>query len=628
MISSLLLALAPLSAPAAALSPQEAERPNILWITSEDHGPHLGCYGDPDAVTPNLDALAAEGMRFQRAWSSAPVCAPARTALITGVWPPSLGAHDMRTLVEPPEWLRFFPQLLREAGYSCTNNRKEDYNLVKPGQVWDETSGKAHWRRRADGQPFFAVFNFTVTHESQIRKRPHELKHDPEQVRVPGFHPDLPEVRRDWAQYHDKISELDARVGRLLAELEQDGLAGDTIVFFFADHGPGLSRCKRWPYDSGLRVPLIVRIPPKWRGMASRSWKPGQVSHQLVDFLDLAPTVLSLAGIAPPEWMHGTPFLGPHVSDAEHLGRPSARFRDHLFGFRGRMDERFDIVRSVTDGRYVYIRNYLPQLPQGQFLDYENQTPTTRAWRAAYRAGGLPPHLARFWEPKPREELYDLETDPDEIRNLAASEQHRGHLIRLRAELRSWLLHTRDLGLMPEAQMHAAAELSAPPAALGAALERYPLEQILKDLGRDTSYLHRNALATSATTEANPTRAWWAAQALLHEHEASLRNLRQLADHADPSVRILGLEALARRGTPDDRARAIPSLIALCHPDAQGPWLALAAWNAVDRLDALAAPYRESIEAIPLESPQIPGRLSRNFPKLRNKTLADLDAAR
>ncbi|MBC8328117.1 MAG: sulfatase [Planctomycetes bacterium] len=599
------------------LAPQElAARPNILWITSEDHGPQLGCYGDPDAVTPNLDALAAQGMRFERVWSNAPVCAPARTALITGVWPPSLGAQDMRTLVQPPEWLRFFPQLLRQAGYYCANNRKEDYNLVQPGRVWDESSAEAHWRLRGEGQPFFAVFNFTLTHESQVRKRPHEQVHDPAKVRVPGFHPDLPEVRRDWAQYHDQISELDARVGRLLAELEDDGLAEDTIVFFFSDHGPGLSRCKRWPYDSGLRVPLIVRIPPKWRGLAAPDWTPGGLSHQLLEFLDFAPTVLSLAGIEPPAWMHGDAFLGEHT-------RPTG---DFLHGFRGRMDERFDLVRSVTDGRYVYIRNYLPHLPQGQFVDYESQTPTFRAWRAAYDAGGLPLHLARFWEPKPREELYDLQTDPDEIRNLASSPAHEAARGRLRAELERWLLRTRDLGLMPEAQMHALAG-GAPPAALGADASRYPLEEILRRLGRSSGFLHRNLFATAAGEEDDPVLGWWGVISLLHEHEASLRNLSALAAHADPSIRVLALEALALRGTDEDRAATIPALIALCHPSAEGPWLALAAWNALDHLDALAAPYRGAIESIPIESPLFPARLAPNFPKLRAKTLADLSAA-
>ncbi len=615
----MILALLLLLAAAAAQRPAEAERPNLLWITSEDHGPHLGCYGDADAITPRLDALAAEGVRFERVWSNAPVCAPARTALITGVWPPALGAQDMRTLVEPPAWLRFLPELLREAGYACTNNRKEDYNLAQPRPVWDESGARAHWRQRAPGQPFFAVFNFAVTHESQIRKRPHDFVHDPAEVRVPAFHPDLPEVREDWAEYHDRISQLDARVGALLDQLEADGLAEDTIVFFFSDHGPGLSRCKRWPYDSGLRVPLIVRVPEKWRGLAPRSWAPGGVGRQLVDFLDLAPTALSLAGVAPPEWMHGTPFLGPQVFDAEHLSRPSAAFRDHLFGFRGRMDERFDLVRSVTDGRFVYVRNFLPHLPQGQFLEYENETPTTRAWRAAFEAGELAPHLQRYWLPKPPEELYDLARDPDEVRDLAGDPGHAADLARLRAQLEAWMQHTGDLGLMPEAQMHAAATArGVPPAALAGDAELYPLQRLLREAGAA-------AEPTGSSTPEPPALSWWRWLHRIQSGDPTPDELRGAAVHPDPSVRLLVLEELARCGTEADRAHAIPRLIAACDPDHSGPWVALAAWNAVDRLDALVAPWRESLEAVPTTDLDVPARVAPNYAKLRARTLADLD---
>lgn len=579
-----------------ALAAQQPERPNILWITSEDHGPHLGCYGCPDADTPNLDALAAAGMRWERVWSNAPVCAPARTALITGVWPPSVGAHDMRTLVAPPPWLRFFPQLLREAGWYCTNNKKEDYNLAAPGRVWDESSRRAHWRNRPPGRPFFAVFNLAVTHESRIRQRPHEFRHDPATVRVPAFHPDLPEVRRDWAQYHDQIGLLDRRVGALLAELEADGLAEDTIVFFFSDHGPGLSRCKRWPYDSGLRVPLIVRIPPRWRALAPPGWREGGASSRLVQFLDLAPTVLSLAGIEPPAWMHGRAFLGPYR--AEPL--------PYLYGFRNRMDERSDLVRSLCDGRFVYIRNEMPWLPQGQFLAYENQTPTYRAWRAAWQAGGLPPHLARFWEPKPREELYDLRADPDEVVNLAAVPGHERELARLRAALDDWLLRTNDLGYLPEPRLHA----------LGPAAADYPLAEIL-------ALLHRGEAAAAASDD--PAYLWWRAQLALHgETPPPPAELRRLAAHADPNVRLLGLEELARRGEEADRAAAVPAILALADPVAGDPWLALAAWNALDRLGPLAAPWREEIAALPVAGPSIPPRIAPNFAKLREHLLAGL----
>jgi uncharacterized sulfatase len=235
-----------------------ADRPNILWLTSEDHGPHMGCYGDTFATTPNGDALAAKGMLFKHAWSCGPVCAAARTTIIAGMYPPSTGGEHMRSMTEMPKGTKMYPQFLREAGYYCTNNSKEDYNLAKPEGVWDESSGNANWKKRKEGQPFFAIFNETCSHESQLRKRPHVAIHDPAKVRVPAYHPDTPEVRQDWAQYYDQVTLADASAGKRLKELEEAGLAADTIVFYYADHGSGMPRNKRWPCNSGLQVPMVV----------------------------------------------------------------------------------------------------------------------------------------------------------------------------------------------------------------------------------------------------------------------------------------------------------------------------------------------------------------------------------
>src|SRR5262245_54088210 len=315
----------------------EPARPNILWITSEDNGPQLGCYGDRFATTPNLDRLAARGMVYLKCWSNAPVCAPARTTIITGLYPTSTGSEHMRSMVRLPAGTKLYPQLLRDAGYYCTNNAKEDYNLEQTGQVWDESSNKAHWKNRAAGQPFFAVFNILVTHESQIRSRPHQPVHDPSQVRVPRYHPDTPEVRQDWAQYYDKLTEMDAIAGARVREIEDAGLADDTIIFYYGDHGPGMPRCKRWPYDSGLHVPLIVHVPAKFRSLAPREYMPGGNSDRLVSFVDLAPTLLSLVGVEPLDYLQGGAFMG----------RFEAPAREFVHGFRGRMDERYDLVRTV-----------------------------------------------------------------------------------------------------------------------------------------------------------------------------------------------------------------------------------------------------------------------------------------
>ena len=368
---------------------QDAARPNILWLTSEDHGPHMGCYGDTFATTPNVDRLAAKGMIYTHAWSCAPVCAPARTTLISGMYPPSTGSEHMRSMVAYPAGKKMFPQLLRAAGYYCTNNAKEDYNLAQPGQVWDESSRQAHWKNRSSGQPFFAVFNSEKSHESRIRKRPHAAVHDPAKVRVPAYHPDTPEVRQDWAQYYDVVTRRRCRRGRPAgASWTQAGLADDTIVFYFADHGSGMPRNKRWPYNCGLHVPLVVYIPPKFQHLRPSDYEAGGKSDRLVSFVDFAPSVLSLAGIEPPEWMQGHAFLGEYAAPPQ----------PYVYGFRGRMDERYDLVRSVTDGRYVYIRNYMPHRIYGQHLAYMFQTPTTRVWRQLHRRGQAERGPGRFLE--------------------------------------------------------------------------------------------------------------------------------------------------------------------------------------------------------------------------------------
>lgn len=403
---------------AAALSaagfPAQSPRPNILWLTCEDSSPNLGCYGDSYATTPNLDAFAKRSLRYRVAWSNAPVCAPARTTIISGMYPPSTGGGNMRSFTRLAPGQMMYPATLREGGYYCTNNSKTDYNLAETGKVWDESSNKAHWRNRPRNQPFFAIFNYVITHESQIRN-PHTLVHDPAKVRVPAYHPDTPEVRHDWAQYYDRITEMDAMAGSQLRQLEEDGLDGDTIVFFYSDHGSGMPRSKRWPYDSGLHVPLMVHIPEKWKHLAPKEYRPGGTTDRLVSFVDLAPTLLSLAGIPKPAHYQGHAFLGRHAEPEQ----------PYLYGFRGRMDERYDLVRSVRDKRYIYIRNYMPHRIYGQHIDYMFQTPTTRKWKALYDEGKLDDAQKRFWETKPAEELYDLESDRDEVRNLAESGAHR-----------------------------------------------------------------------------------------------------------------------------------------------------------------------------------------------------------
>ena len=432
------------SRPAAAEPPASlpaAERPNILWITCEDISPDLGCCGDAFAVTPNLDRLAARGVRFTNAFSVSGVCAPSRSALITGMYPTTIGSHHMRTsnkgyeCVPPPE-VKCFTEYLRAAGYYCTNDAKTDYQFRSPITAWDDCSRGARWRTREKHQPFFAVVNFTTTHEGQLWRIGGDLQHDPAKAKLPPYYPDTPIVRRNWARYHDRITRMDEQVGSLLQALASDGLADGTIVFFFSDHGRGLPRCKRWVYDSGIHVPLIVRFPDKH--------KAGTTDDRLVSFVDFAPTVLSLAGVEMPAHMQGRAFLGARAGKA----------RTYVYAARDRMDETYDIIRCVRDKRYKYIRNYQPEKPYAQPIRYMDRMPALQEMRRLAAEGKLQGPQKLFFQPtKPKEELYDVTADPHEVSNLADSEAHSEVLARMRAAHEEWMKRTGDMGLLPEDQV-------------------------------------------------------------------------------------------------------------------------------------------------------------------------------
>ncbi len=611
---SLLLGLIAVSPPAAA-----QERPNILWLSSEDNGPHLGAYGDRFADTPNLDRLADLGQVYLHAWSNAPVCAPARTAIITGMYPTSLGAQHMRSQVPLPDGVPLFPQLLREAGYYATNNAKEDYNVIKPGQVWDESSNEAHYRNRPAGAPFFAVFNLGITHESSIRRRPHEAVHDPAGVRVPAYHPDTPEVRQDWAQYYDRMREMDAQVGERLAELDAAGLADDTIVVYFGDHGVGLPRGKRSVLDSGLRVPLIIYVPPRFRALAGDGYVSGADSEHLAAFVDLAPTMLSLAGVEPPGHMHGHALLGPYA-------RPSP---DYLHGFRGRMDERYDFARGARDRRWVYVRNYAPHRVYGQFVWYQFQTPTTRVWKALHDQGRLEPAQSIFWEPKPAEELYDLETDPDEVRNLAGDPVHRETLDRFRGAVRDHLRDTRDLGFLPEPEMLARAAGGAP-FDLSRDPTRYPFETIyeMAELATRLEDEASDQLVEALAHDDGAVR-YWGAVGLLARGASAVTAARSALvsalDDPTPTVRIVAAEALGRFGAPADEEAVLARLLPLANLENTDLFTTVMALNAIDYLDERAQGASELIRTLPREREDTRQQFRIYVPQLLDKILADLD---
>ncbi|MCZ6677672.1 MAG: sulfatase-like hydrolase/transferase [Candidatus Poribacteria bacterium] len=425
-------------------------RPNILWISLEDTSPRFGCYGDPIARTPNIDRLAAGGRRFPNAFSTAGVCAPSRSAIITGMYATSIGTHQMRTThtnpntpemptpyaAVPPHYVKTFTEYLRAAGYYCTNNKKTDYQFTPPITAWDECSDDAHWRHRDDGQPFFSVFNPTVTHESGMWPRDDRpLNTDASQVKLPPYLPDTPKAREALARHYDNLAIADERVGEILGELEADGLTDNTIVFLWSDHGEGLPRGKRWPYDAGIRIPLIVR----WLGQL----EPGSVCADLVSLIDLGPTVLSLSGVELPLHLQGQPFLGPQASP-----------REYIYAARDRHDEAYDMVRAVRDKRYKYIRNFHPELPYLLWIPYRNRHPILQEMWRLHAEGKLSgPQRIMFRHPRPVEELYDLDADPYEIHNLASDSTHRETLLRMREALEAWRDEFGDMGEIPEAQM-------------------------------------------------------------------------------------------------------------------------------------------------------------------------------
>lgn len=431
--------------------------PNIVWIVCEDLSPqHLESYGGTGGKTPFLNALAAESVQYNQVFATAGVCAPSRAALITGAYQTSIGAMHMRTLATSavtldayppgfkgystllPEGMKTYPELLRSAGYYTSNNSKEDYQFESPVTMWDESSAKAHYRNRPDStQPFFSIFNFMVTHESQVWMREHEeLLVRPEEVNVPAVYPDDSLTRRVLARFITNAMRMDKQVGEVIAQLKEDGLYENTIIFFFSDHGDGMPYFKRELYDRGLRAPLLIKAP---------FLEAGSQSNELISFVDFAPTLLSLAGVPIPESMQGQAFLGP---------QKSATPRKYSFAARDRMDSEYDRVRAVTDGEFKYIRNYMPEKPNYQNVKYRLQNPLMIHLLKLNSKGLLNANQARWFAPtKPKEELYDTKTDPWEFKNLIGNPLYEEKLRELRKAHEDWVLTYGDLGALVEMDM-------------------------------------------------------------------------------------------------------------------------------------------------------------------------------
>lgn len=562
-----------------------ADRPNILWLSCEDLSPHhIGCFGGKNAITPAIDGLASRGVRFTAVHTNAGVCAPSRTGIITGMMPTSLGANGMRSKAKVPPFAKGFPTLLRAAGYYCSNNVKTDYNLAGFEAGWNEVSKTAHWRNRKDlSKPFFAVFNFEITHESHVFADPAKHKNetaelkpserpDPSTLDVPPIYPDDPDVRRDQADLHELATVMDRRVGERLKELEADGLLDNTIVFFWSDHGDGLPRAKRWLYDSGTLVPMVVSIPERFRVDGQGS--PGTTDGRLVSGLDFGPTVLNLAGVIVPDHMQGQPFLGAKL--------PAPR--QYVYGARDRMDERYDCIRSVRDARYLYVRNYMPWKAYSQPLHYAEQEQTMQALRRLAAENKLPPQCAWFAATgKPEEELYDCDADPWQQHNRIDDPALAEVRDRLRREQEEWTYRTRDVHLLPE-PLFAAAEK-----ALGS---RWAVLEGDAGLERLKAIRHA-AVAGGGSDLSSPDEAvrYWAVQRL--GWRGSLDAIEPSLEDASPVVRIAAASWLGKGGRVD---RALPVLTAeLKNAET---WTVVAALTALDAMGEAARPALGALDSI------------------------------
>jgi arylsulfatase A-like enzyme len=433
-----------------------APRPNILWLTVEDMSPNLGCYGDDYATTPNLDNFARDSVRYTRAFATAPCCSPSRSTLITGCYATSLGTQRLRSEFAIPDHIRGYARYLRDAGWFTSNNVKTDYNFAGLKEFcavnWDQNSAKAHWRQREDGQPFFSIFNITTTHQSRTSvwsfeqfekqiasKLPAELRHDPAKAPIWPYYPDTSLVRRTVARYYDCITRMDQEVGDLLRQLEDDGLADNTIVFFYSDHGMGMPRGKRLLHDSGMHVPMMIRFPEKWQHLAPSG--PGTTTDRLVSFIDFAPTVLSIAGLDIPGYMQGSAFLGPKQ------GPP----RSYVYGARDRVDEVFELSRSIRDKRYLLIRNYMPHLSWMPPEFYSDQSDMRRELKQLAADGRLNAAQTTYAAPrKPTIEFFDTQKDPHQIHNLADDPAQQDRIKEMLAALQKWQEETNDLGFFTE----------------------------------------------------------------------------------------------------------------------------------------------------------------------------------
>jgi arylsulfatase A-like enzyme len=571
--------------------------PNILWFISDDANPYIGAYGDALARTPNIDQFAKTGILYRNVFSNAPVCAPTRFSLLTGMLPESCGpAHHMRAVAKLPDIMRTVPEYLRAKGYYCTNNWKTDYNTnnFDESAIWDASSRTAHWRTRPEGKPFYSVITSLTTHESSLTPllgTVTEGSVKPDQVRVPAFLPDTPEVRRDIASYYNRMERMDAELATVLQQLQDDGLAENTIVFYFSDNGGVLPRSKRFLYDEGLRSPLIVRVPDRWKNVIPTGTATDVTTP--VSFIDFPPTLLALAGLTAPSHMQGKPLLS--ALDTYGSGSNVARATRYVFGMRNRMDERTDFSRSVTDGTTLYIRHYMPHRPWGLRNEYSFQLLSYQSWETEHLAGRLNAAQDLFWQQKPYEEFYDLRADRDQVNNLIADPARQAKIAEMRVALDEHMLDVNDNGFIPESAAPEGWEASRVPGA-------YPLRRVM-DLASLAAQRQPASLPVfrNASRDSNALVRHWAAQGLLMLGEnarGGIEDLERLLDDELPQTRVVAGEALIKL-VPGHHALDLLVELLESHPL---PRVRLHAVEALTQAGTLALPAVERIRLATIAS--------------------------
>ncbi len=427
----------------------KADRPNMVWLVSEDNSASwLKLYNENGASMPNIEKLAQQGLVFNHAFSCGAVCSVARSTIISGCYAPRTGTeyHRKQKTVPMPEGLKMFPYYLRQAGYHTTNCAKQDYNFNPADKegVWDISSGKATYRKRKPGQPFFHVQNYATTHEGSLhfKDTTKPTITDPDSVALYSYHPDTDLFRYTYARYLDNHMTVDAQMGKFIQGLEKEGLMDDTFIFYYGDHGGVLPRGKGYAYNNGLQVPMVVYVPKNWKHLGPAA--AGSRIDGFVEFVDLSATVLNLAGVEIPKGIDGEPFLGKGVSLAE------LNTRDTAFGYADRFDEKYDLVRTIRKGKFTYMRNYQPFNFDGLHNFYRYRMLAYQEWRDMYHAGDLNAEQSHFFEPRPAETLYDVENDPDEVNNLAGDPAYADTLVELRGLLQKQVKSMPDLSFFPE----------------------------------------------------------------------------------------------------------------------------------------------------------------------------------